>query len=561
MILYLISTGKAGEHNNTSKMSNTSGVGICNTDADDSVSFSTASVLGLVSGTTNFTHSLNTKGNDFCLDNALLGANSNMVKTASNLMHGFSTNSSANPNTITFSSANSNIRPTGNGGMNTNSNIGMNTNNITNASKKGMPTLGAMINNSSTIATSTTAPTLRNNFSDVIGNVNSKANTTSTGSISNSKLTNVINEMNINTDGNGSIEGNTVSKCLEANLGHQINKDRNSELNNSGNNKAKRGISVSSENNSTGLTGASGNLCSDIDIRNSKTSVFPELSTETNTTNVLNINTNTNPNKKQASNNIKSCTKSGGNMDSLPNGEFNSNTLNQDASNLLNNNANLSILNNNMDVNVNNTKTTSNIISNANESIHTNSNTGLNINPGIINNNIQSNTKGGISHVGNNISISKSNNTSSNNSNTNNNIMINTNANSNNNSNMNSGSGNAPIMGGNCFDYMQQQNHIFVFSTQLANKGADAVLSGQYPTIIAYHCTQPATKNFLEDFFLKNSMKMTKLQRENTLNMCNMGFSGGGGPGNGLNGMGNSSWLSQMPKLQHKLGGNKSGKL
>nr|3ZPV_0 Chain 0, PROTEIN BCL9 HOMOLOG [Drosophila melanogaster]3ZPV_2 Chain 2, PROTEIN BCL9 HOMOLOG [Drosophila melanogaster]3ZPV_4 Chain 4, PROTEIN BCL9 HOMOLOG [Drosophila melanogaster]3ZPV_6 Chain 6, PROTEIN BCL9 HOMOLOG [Drosophila melanogaster]3ZPV_8 Chain 8, PROTEIN BCL9 HOMOLOG [Drosophila melanogaster]3ZPV_B Chain B, PROTEIN BCL9 HOMOLOG [Drosophila melanogaster]3ZPV_D Chain D, PROTEIN BCL9 HOMOLOG [Drosophila melanogaster]3ZPV_F Chain F, PROTEIN BCL9 HOMOLOG [Drosophila melanogaster]3ZP len=33
-------------------------------------------------------------------------------------------------------------------------------------------------------------------------------------------------------------------------------------------------------------------------------------------------------------------------------------------------------------------------------------------------------------------------------------------------------------------------NHIFVFSTQLANKGAESVLSGQFQTIIAYHCTQ-----------------------------------------------------------------------
>ncbi|XP_034111828.1 protein BCL9 homolog [Drosophila albomicans] len=72
-------------------------------------------------------------------------------------------------------------------------------------------------------------------------------------------------------------------------------------------------------------------------------------------------------------------------------------------------------------------------------------------------------------------------------------------------------------VGGTCLDYMQQQNHIFVFSTQLANKGAEAVLSGQYQTIIAYHCTQPATKTFLEDFFIKNPMKMNKLQRQNSL--------------------------------------------
>lgn len=45
---------------------------------------------------------------------------------------------------------------------------------------------------------------------------------------------------------------------------------------------------------------------------------------------------------------------------------------------------------------------------------------------------------------------------------------------------------------------MQQQSQIFVFSTTLANKGADAVLQGQYPSIIAYHCAQPGTKKYLE---------------------------------------------------------------
>ncbi|CAH1731902.1 unnamed protein product [Aphis gossypii] len=44
----------------------------------------------------------------------------------------------------------------------------------------------------------------------------------------------------------------------------------------------------------------------------------------------------------------------------------------------------------------------------------------------------------------------------------------------------------------------QQQSQIFVFSTSLANKSAESVLAGQYPNIIAYHCTQPQTKKFLE---------------------------------------------------------------
>lgn len=44
---------------------------------------------------------------------------------------------------------------------------------------------------------------------------------------------------------------------------------------------------------------------------------------------------------------------------------------------------------------------------------------------------------------------------------------------------------------------MQQQSQIFVFSTGLANKGAEAVRNGLYPTIIAYHCAQPETRKIL----------------------------------------------------------------
>ncbi|ALC48129.1 lgs [Drosophila busckii] len=93
---------------------------------------------------------------------------------------------------------------------------------------------------------------------------------------------------------------------------------------------------------------------------------------------------------------------------------------------------------------------------------------------------------------------------------------------------------------GHCLDYMQQQNHIFVFSTQLANKGAESVINGQFQTIIAYHCTQPATKSFLEDFFMKNPMKMNKLQRQNSmgLGICNISA-----PGN----INQASWQSPNP--------------
>lgn len=59
--------------------------------------------------------------------------------------------------------------------------------------------------------------------------------------------------------------------------------------------------------------------------------------------------------------------------------------------------------------------------------------------------------------------------------------------------------------------YMQQQSQIFVFSTLLANTGADEVMQGRYPSIIAYHCAQPGTKKYLE----KNPLKMTQFNRQN----------------------------------------------
>ncbi|KAK9497890.1 hypothetical protein O3M35_003794 [Rhynocoris fuscipes] len=46
--------------------------------------------------------------------------------------------------------------------------------------------------------------------------------------------------------------------------------------------------------------------------------------------------------------------------------------------------------------------------------------------------------------------------------------------------------------------YMQQQSQIFVFSTALANKAAEAVIQGHFASIIAYHCSQPRTKKYLE---------------------------------------------------------------
>ncbi|XP_073844371.1 protein BCL9 homolog [Musca autumnalis] len=102
--------------------------------------------------------------------------------------------------------------------------------------------------------------------------------------------------------------------------------------------------------------------------------------------------------------------------------------------------------------------------------------------------------------------------------------------------------------GGGGGDYLQHQNHVFVFSTQLANKGAEAVVSGQFPTIIAYHCMQPSTKLFLEDF-LKNPAKASKMQKQIPPNIMNLMQSGmmGNRPG------AQPFWLND--------GGNNPGKM
>jgi hypothetical protein len=47
-------------------------------------------------------------------------------------------------------------------------------------------------------------------------------------------------------------------------------------------------------------------------------------------------------------------------------------------------------------------------------------------------------------------------------------------------------------------EFLQQQSQIFVFSTALANQGADAVVQQHFPSIIAFHCAQPGTKKYLE---------------------------------------------------------------
>ncbi|XP_071454313.1 protein BCL9 homolog [Hetaerina americana] len=78
--------------------------------------------------------------------------------------------------------------------------------------------------------------------------------------------------------------------------------------------------------------------------------------------------------------------------------------------------------------------------------------------------------------------------------------------------------------------YMQQQSQIFVFSTTLANKAAESVLQGQFPSIIAYHCAQPGTKKYLE----KHPLKMNQFIRQNPAQWLNnlAQMKQKGGPGN-----------------------------
>lgn len=65
--------------------------------------------------------------------------------------------------------------------------------------------------------------------------------------------------------------------------------------------------------------------------------------------------------------------------------------------------------------------------------------------------------------------------------------------------------------------YMQQQSQIFVFSTSLANRASDSVLTGQFPSIIAFHCSQPGTKRFLE----KHPLKIQQFNRQNPAQWLN----------------------------------------
>ncbi|XP_059622316.1 protein BCL9 homolog [Phlebotomus argentipes] len=67
-------------------------------------------------------------------------------------------------------------------------------------------------------------------------------------------------------------------------------------------------------------------------------------------------------------------------------------------------------------------------------------------------------------------------------------------------------------------EYMQQSSQIFVFSTALANQGAESVIKGHFPSIIAYHCAQPGTKKILE----KHPLKLGQFNRHTPWSL--MGF-------------------------------------
>ena len=56
--------------------------------------------------------------------------------------------------------------------------------------------------------------------------------------------------------------------------------------------------------------------------------------------------------------------------------------------------------------------------------------------------------------------------------------------------------------------YMQQSSQIFVFSTAWANKAAQAVMEGAYPTIICWHENQNETKKHLAVSFLSEIMML-----------------------------------------------------
>jgi hypothetical protein len=55
--------------------------------------------------------------------------------------------------------------------------------------------------------------------------------------------------------------------------------------------------------------------------------------------------------------------------------------------------------------------------------------------------------------------------------------------------------------------FLQANNQVFVFTTQLANEAAESVLKNEYPNIIEFHKSLPSTGQYLtvsEVFFFEN---------------------------------------------------------
>ena len=65
--------------------------------------------------------------------------------------------------------------------------------------------------------------------------------------------------------------------------------------------------------------------------------------------------------------------------------------------------------------------------------------------------------------------------------------------------------------------YMQQQSHIFVFSTQMANEAAEAVWQGRYQNICFWHMDLPQTKHYLEKHPIKDSQHFQPNQCQSVL--------------------------------------------
>ncbi|KAI8425699.1 hypothetical protein MSG28_011502 [Choristoneura fumiferana] len=89
-----------------------------------------------------------------------------------------------------------------------------------------------------------------------------------------------------------------------------------------------------------------------------------------------------------------------------------------------------------------------------------------------------------------------------------------------------------------------EQSQIFVFSTIMANKGAEAVIAGQHHSIISYHCAQPGTKKYLE----KHPLKMGQFNKQSPaqwLNNLAMAKTRGGMRG-GPNMMGGPNQMGHM---------------